>query len=185
MPRNLRSSSNSASARARRVPLPTNSSGRSHLLNASMTCWTSAGMLAVPWMESTPANSAGVEAAQGSFVDRGGLHVERDVDPDRPGAAVHGEVDGLLEVIADVVGLEHDDGVLGDRRDDGNDVDFLDAELAHAERLAGDGVEHAVGALDLAGEEEHGGGVEPGAGNAGDGVSAAGAGGGPCRHRGR
>ena len=39
------------------------------------------------------------------------------------------------------------------------------------------GVEHAVGALDLAGEEERGRRVEPGAGDAGDRVGAAGAGG--------
>ena len=108
---------------------------------------------------------------------RGGLDVEGDVDPDRAGAAVEREIDGFLEVVADVFGDEDRLGVLGDGPDDGADVDLLDAELAHAEGLAGGGVEHAVGALDLAGEEEGGSGVEPGAGDAGDGVGAAGAGG--------
>ncbi len=83
---------------------------------------------------------------------------------------------GLFEVVADVGGVEDGDGVLGDGLDDGDDVDLLDAELAHAERLAVGG-EHAVGAFDLSGEEEDGGGVEPGTGYSGDGVGASGAGG--------
>ena len=120
--------------------------------------------------------SEGVEGAECAFFDGRGLDVERDVDPDGAGAAVEGEVDGFFEVVADVGGIENSDGVLGDGGDDGADVDLLNAELAHAERLAGKGVEHAVRALDLAGEEEGGGGVEPGSGDSGDGVGAAGAG---------
>ncbi len=119
-----------------------------------------------------------VEAAQRAGIwDGGGLHIERDVDPDGAGAAVQREVVSLFELVADVEGIEHDCGVLGDRLDDRHDIDFLHTELAHAERLAGDRVEHAVGTLDLAGEEERGGGVKPGAGDAGDGVGAARAGG--------
>ena len=120
----------------------------------------------------------GIEGAESAGIrDGGGLDVEGDIDPDGAGASVEGEVVGLFELEADVEGVEDGDGVLGDGLDDGDDVDFLDAELAHAEGLAGDGVEHAVGALDLAGEEEGGGGVEPGSGDPGDGVGASGAGG--------
>jgi hypothetical protein len=50
-------------------------------------------------------------------------------------------------------GLEYGDGVLGDGATMEQMSTLLHAELAHAERLAGDGVEHAVGALDLAGEK--------------------------------
>lgn len=118
-----------------------------------------------------------VEGTEGGWIgDRRGLDVEGDVDPDRAGTAVEGKVDGFFEVVADVEGVEDGDSVLGDGLDDGDDVHFLNAELAHAEGAAV-GREHAIGALDLAGDDEHGSGVKPGTGDSGDGVGAAGAGG--------
>ena len=81
------------------------------------------------------------------------------------------EIDGLLHVIADVFRLENRDRVLGDRLDDGDDVHFLHAELAHAQRLAVL-VEHAVGPLHLAGDEERRSRIEPCAGDAGDSIGA-------------
>ena len=59
-------------------------------------------------------------------------------------------------MVPDVVGLKNRDRILGDRGDNRADVDLLHAELAHAERLAGQLIEHAVGALDLAGNVQHG-----------------------------
>jgi len=82
---------------------------------------------------------------------------------------------GLFELKAYVERVEHDYGILRDRLDDGDDVDLLHAELTHAQRLASDGVEHAVGALDLAGEEDRRSGIEPRAGYSRDGIGSAGA----------
>jgi len=65
--------------------------------------------------------------------------------------------------------------VLRDRADDGDDVDLLHAELAHAAMAAGR-VEHPVGPFDLSGDEEARRGVEPRAGDARHGVRSAGAG---------
>ena len=71
-------------------------------------------------------------------------------------------------------GFEDGDGVLGERRHDRDDVDLLHTDLANAHRRA-IGVEHAIRALDLARDEEGRSGVEPRAGETGDGVRAAGA----------
>ncbi len=109
--------------------------------------------------------------------DRRGLDIERNVNPDRAGAAVQREVMGLLELKADVERVEHDYSVFRDRLDDGDDVDLLHAELTHAQRLASDSVEHAVGALDLAGEEDCRRGIQPGASYSSDGIGSPGAGG--------
>ena len=66
------------------------------------------------------------------------------------------------------------DGVLGDALDHADDVDFLVAELTHVGDAVGG---HAGLALDLAGEDQHGDGIGPGAEDAVERVDAAGAGG--------
>ena len=109
-------------------------------------------------------------------VDGGSLHVEGDIDPHRPGAAVERQVNGLFQVVADRCWIQDRHRVFRERPDDGNDIDFLNTELPHTERSAVRG-EHAVGTLHLAGEKQHRSGIEPGAGHAGDGVGAARAGG--------
>ena len=118
-----------------------------------------------------------IETSESGFVNWRGLDVEGDVDPDRAGAATHRQVDCFFQVIADVGGLKNCFSVLGDGSDDGTYVNLLHAKLTHAERLTCDSVEHAVWAFDLAGDEEHGRGVEPRAGDARDRVGAAGTGG--------
>ena len=118
----------------------------------------------------------GIKTTQGrGIVERCGLDIERNVDPDRTGASVKCEIERLLHVIADVGGFEDCDGVFGQRRYDRNDVDLLHAYLANAHRRA-IGVEHAIRAFDLTRDEEGGGGVEPCTGEPGDCVRAAWAG---------
>ena len=98
----------------------------------------------------------GVECAQGGGIfNWGGLNIERDVDPHRAGAAIESQIDRLLKVVANLAGFKDRDGVLGDRLDDGDNVNFLHAELEHAQRTAVFR-EHAIRALDLAGNEERG-----------------------------
>ena len=151
-PSSLRSSSNSASARAQADAV----AGKEQRALARVEGLDRTADFLCDIGRSVDCGSGartrpGRRRAELRLVDGRSLHVERDVDPDRARAAVQREVDGLLQVVADVGGLEDRHGVLRDGRDDGADVDFLHAELAHAERLAG-GIEHAVGALDLAGD---------------------------------
>jgi hypothetical protein len=107
------------------------------------------------------------ERRQGFRIDGRSLHVERDVDPDRARPAGQGDMHRLFEVAADVGRVHHRLGELGQGRHHRDDVDLLQAHLAHA------AVALEVGALGLAGDEQAGRGVEPRAGQAGDGVGPA------------
>ena len=151
--RRSNSSRNSASARARRTPLPTKISGRSARLSASMISRTCA---ARPDPRRTPAALGGIESAAGSDSSIGAACTSSGISIHTgPGPPVARQVDGLLQVVADARGVQHGHRVLGDRLDDRDDVDFLHAQLPHAERRAIGG-EHAVGALHLTGEKQHG-----------------------------
>jgi hypothetical protein len=74
----------------------------------------------------------GREALELVRLDGGRLHVERDVEPDGAAAAGRGQVDGLLDVVADRVRVFDRHGIFGDRPDDVDDADLLDAEDADA-----------------------------------------------------
>jgi hypothetical protein len=113
----------------------------------------------------------GGEAGEIGGIDLCGLDVEGNLDPDRTGAAGGGKINGALKVEPDRVGIHHGGGILGDGTDDGGDIHLLDAHLADA------GLADKIGPLDLAAEEEAWGGIEPRAGDTGDGIGAAGAGG--------
>ena len=118
-----------------------------------------------------------IKAAQcRGVVDGRGLHIERNINPDRAGTAVEGEINGLLHVVADLLRIENSNRVLGNRLDDGDDVHLLHAELAHSQRPLVF-AEHAVGALHLAGDKQRRRRVQPRASDAGDRVGAARAGG--------
>jgi hypothetical protein len=119
---------------------------------------------------------ARIKRRQMVFIDGRGLHIERDIDPDRAGTAVTRQIDRLFEVIADAGRVQYRNGVFRDGLDDGYDVQFLDAELAHAQRGSIRG-EHAVGPLHLTGNHQHGSGIEPGSRHPGDRI-------GPARSRG-
>ncbi len=73
-------------------------------------------------------------------LDLGLLHVDRQVDEDRAGAAGAHQVEGLLEDAGDLGGLQDGRGRLGDRSRDGGDVDGLEVLLVELRdrRLAGD-----------------------------------------------
>ena len=116
-----------------------------------------------------------VEPRQPLRVDGMRLHVQRNVDPDRPGPPGDRQVRGLFEMVADALGIRDRDGILGDRSNDGDDVDLLHAHLPDAQRCAV-GVVDPVGTLHLPGDEEARGRIEPRASHPGDRVGPAGAG---------
>ncbi len=74
----------------------------------------------------------------------------------------------LFEIAPDIGGVHHGLGELGQRGDHGDDVDLLQAHLAHA------AVALQVGALGLAGDEQAGRRVQPGACQPRDRVGSAG-----------
>ncbi len=94
------------------------------------------------------------------------LDVARDIDQHGAGAAGRGDVEGLAHRLGDVLDVEDERVVLGDRDGDAGDVGFLEAVAADqpADDRAGDA------------DQRHG--VHPGVGDAGDQVGGAGAGGG-------
>ena len=117
---------------------------------------------------------ARIECRQGRLVQFGRLHVQGDVDPDGSGPAVFGQVDCLVEMVSNRLGIVDQHGVLGDRLNDVDNVDFLKAHLTNA------AARQQIGPFHLAREDQRGDRIEPGADHSGDGVRAAGSG----RHQG-
>ena len=95
------------------------------------------------------------------------LDIARDVDEDGTGAARGGDVERLFEGLRNILDVEDELVVLGDRDADAGDVGLLEAVAA--DEPADDG----------AGDADEGHGVHPGVGDAGYKVSGAGTGGRP------
>ena len=113
----------------------------------------------------------GREAGESGRIDGHRLHIERDIEPDGAGAAFVGEVHRFIEMVGDGVGVRDRHRVFGDGLHDVDDADFLIAELAQA------GAFLDIRAFYLAGEKQAWRRIQPRAGEAGDGVGGAGAGG--------
>ena len=94
------------------------------------------------------------------------LHVLGDVDDHGAGTTGAGEVKGLLEDARQIVGVEHEVGVLHDRQGHAEEVGFLEGAFADVflENLSGDG--------------HHRGGIHEGVGDGRDEIGGAGAAGG-------
>ncbi len=84
---------------------------------------------------------------------------------------MEGEIDGLLQMVTNLVRIEDRDGVLRNRLNDRDDVYFLHAKLTHAQwpTLF---VEHAVRPFNLTGKKQRRRRIQPRSGDAGDGVGA-------------
>src|SRR5579864_3506655 len=113
-----------------------------------------------------------IEAGERLRIDWRRLHVDRDIQPHRSGTPGLGKVYRLFEVIPDGLGVENRHRVFRDRFDDRHDIHFLHAHLSHATRVAV-GIEHTIGPLHLARNEQAGCRVDPCAGNAGNGIRTA------------
>ena len=65
-----------------------------------------------------------------------------------------GKIDGLLQMVANFVRIENRDGIFRNRLYDRNDVDFLHAQLTHAQWPT-IFIEHAIRPFHLARDKEH------------------------------
>ena len=108
--------------------------------------------------------------------DLGLLYVHGNVDDDRPHAAAGGDRVGLGQFLPKLFGARHLDRIFGDRPHHVDDPGFLKAGLADVGAVIG----VALALVHLAGDVQAGDRIEIGAGNPGDEVGGAGAGG---RHR--
>jgi hypothetical protein len=79
----------------------------------------------------------------GGGINLSGLDIERYVDPDRPATAAKSQMDGLFQVKSNGGGVFDGDRVLGDRMDDGDNIDLLHAQDADA------GIALQIGPFDL------------------------------------
>jgi len=76
------------------------------------------------------------------------LNIERNVEPDGPGAPAQHFKESTLQVVADHCRIVEGDGVFGNGAHHGHDVDFLHTALAEGAAV------ESIGTFDLAGNEE-------------------------------
>ncbi len=100
------------------------------------------------------------------------LHIERNVHPHGSGPSGTRQVHCLLQVKTNGLRVDNGDSVLCEGPNDGDDIYFLHAELAHASGSS-IGVEHPVGPFDLAGDEETWRRIEPRTRDASHGIGTA------------
>ena len=129
-----------------------------------------------------PAVAAGgvicrVEADQLVGLDELPLDVDRDVEPARTRAAGLAEIDALLERVADAVRVGQHLRILRHAVDGLRDIELLVAHRTKAGAVLLFCPARSVVIADLAGDDQHRDGVEPGTEHTGDGVGAARAGG--------
>ena len=118
-----------------------------------------------------------VEADQLVTLDELSLDVDRDVEPARARAAGLAEIDALLERVANAVRIGQHLRILRHAVDGLRDIELLVAHRTEAGAVLLFCPARSVVIADLAGDDQHRDGVEPGAEHAGDGVRAARAGG--------
>ena len=118
-----------------------------------------------------------VEADQLVRLDELSLDVDRDVEPARARAAGLTEIDALFERVADAVRVGQHLRILRHTVDGLRDVELLVAHRAEAGAVLLFCPARGVVIADLAGDDQHRDGVEPGTKHAGDGIGAARAGG--------
>ena len=119
----------------------------------------------------------GVVAAQLVSLDVAALEVDRDVQPDRAGAARCSQMPRLFQQVANVLGVLQHGGELRHILDGLGDVVLLVAHGAQRRTGVLQGVPGRGVIAHLAGDDEHGDGVQPAAHDTGQRVGAAGAGG--------
>ena len=129
-----------------------------------------------------PAVAAGrvicrVEADQLIGLDELSLDVDRDVEPARARAAGLTEIDALFERVADAVRVRQHLRILRHAVDGLRDIKLLVAHRTEAGAVLLFCPARGVVIADLTGDDQHRDGVEPGTEHAGDGISAARAGG--------
>ena len=118
-----------------------------------------------------------VEADQLVRLDELPLDVDRDVEPARARAAGLTEIDALFERVADAVRVRQHLRILRHTVDRLRDVELLVAHRAEVGAILLFCPARGVVIADLAGDDQHWDGVEPGTKHAGDGIGAARAGG--------
>ena len=118
-----------------------------------------------------------IEADQLIRLDKLSLDVDRDVEPARAWAAGLAEIDALFERVADAVRVGQHLRILRHTVDGLRDVELLVAHRAEAGAVLLFCPARGVVIADLAGDDQHWDGVEPGTKHAGDGIGAARAGG--------
>ncbi len=119
-----------------------------------------------------------LKANQRLFIDRGGLYVDRYVNPDWTGPPGKRQMSCFLEMISNGIRIGYGHGIFRQRLHNRNDVQFLNPPLPHPQRCAVSR-EHPVRPFNLSREKEAGGGVEPCPREAGDRIRSAGSG---CNH---
>ena len=118
-----------------------------------------------------------VKADQLVGLDEISLDVDRDVEPARARAAGLTEIDALFKRVADAVRVGQHLRILRHAVDGLRDVELLVAHRAEAGAVLLFCPARGVVIADLAGDDQHRNGIEPGTEHAGDGVCAARAGG--------
>ena len=118
-----------------------------------------------------------IEADQLVRLDELSLDVDRDVEPARARAAGLTEIDALFERVADAVRVRQHLRILRHTVDGLRDIELLVAHRAEVGAILLFCPARGVVIADLAGDDQHRDGVEPGAKHAGDGIGAARAGG--------
>ena len=114
-----------------------------------------------------------IEADQLVRLDELSLDVDRDVEPARARAAGLAEIDALFERVADAVRVRQHLRILRHTVDGLRDIELLVAHRAEAGAVLLFCPARGVVIADLAGDDQHRDGVEPGTKHAGDGIGAA------------